>query len=79
MNESDNPVQVLINLDRLKSIHHVLRDAGEVIRCFYPGANWAERKGMKLAMDEIDRAEEMCLEVIRPTLDLEKHQDAEGS
>lgn len=72
-NDSDKEArEVLIKFSDLNSIYHLLGEAGEVIRAFYPGANWAERKGAKLMMEELDQAQEMCLQVIRPVLQEER-------
>lgn len=50
----------------MHKLYEVMRDAAECIRAKYPDANWNERKGMKLMMDELDRAGESCLELTRP-------------
>lgn len=69
--EKNKPKEVAIKYENINKIYNTLVDAYRVIQAKYPGANHAERKGMKLMMDEINEAEEMCLEVIRPELNPE--------
>lgn len=48
--------------------YRVLGDADSSIRVFYPSADWAQRKGMQILMDEINEAQEGLLITIRAIL-----------
>lgn len=69
--KGDKPNEIQSNIveikrQELESICRVLGDACEVIRSFYPGANWVSRKGARLMMDEICKAEDSCRQVLYP-------------
>lgn len=63
---------VQIRYGAIDRANDVLRDADSTIRVFYGGADWAQRKGMALLMDEITQAQEGLLEVIRAFLNPER-------
>ena len=67
--------KVEIEFNDLKRIKRALNDACEVIRSKYPSANHLERKGMKMMMDELHEAEEICWEIIREQNQLEMSQE----
>ncbi len=62
--KKESPVKLLTPTE-VKYIHEVMLDAGEVLRCFYARGDWLERKGTKLMMEEMQRAEDSCLIALR--------------
>lgn len=56
---------VQVKYATIENAYHTLRDARAALDVFYPGADWARRKGMAQLMDEMANAGEGLLVVIR--------------